>query len=515
MRHPRVAAALVAAAFLSAGTGSASADVTKTTTFNTPGSYTFAVPEGVSSITVTVIGAAGGSYLDPCFSDSGGEGASVTATVPVSSQEQLSVGVGGPGADGCVGSPTAAGAAGGVGGGGQGGSSQSAGGAGGGGASVVGVAEPLPGFAALVVAGGGGGAGLNSADGGNAGSPGANGVSAATGGGAGSQTSGGAGGAAGGGGGTVGSPGSLGVGGTGGTGDTAAPSAGGGGGGGGYYGGGGGGGSASGAYPAGGGGGSSFIVEGATNVSGPTPTSTGSVVSITYDVPSVSESTASMSFGTQPLDTASTENVLTVTNNGSAPLIVDGVLLGGSNPGDYLVDDRCQEPLPPTSSCQVGVRFAPQAQGSSSASLTLLTNAATAPSPVSLSGTGGSLPQGPPGATGATGQQGPRGPAGKIELVTCKPVKKIVKGRRRTVQKCTAKLVSGTVKFTTASRLVHATISRAKAVYATGTSVAAASGGSQLVLADRRPLRRGSYTLTLRRDRHGRVITHRSSISIA
>jgi len=89
------------------------------------------------SITVTAIGAAGGSEGETCSPncDLGGEGASVTATVPVSPGEQLFVGVGGPGAGG--GSGVSGGASGGIGGGGAGGTGVLGGAGGGGGSSFV------------------------------------------------------------------------------------------------------------------------------------------------------------------------------------------------------------------------------------------------------------------------------------------------------------------------------------------------------------------------------------------
>lgn len=64
-----------------------------------------------------------------------------------------------------------------------------------------------------------------------------------------------------------------------------------------------------------------------------------------------------------------------------------------------------------------------------------------------------SIPQGAPGATGASG---PRGPAGKIELVTCKPVTTGKRKHKKTVQKCSSKLTSAPVKFTTAGSLITA-----------------------------------------------------------
>jgi hypothetical protein len=140
---------------------------------------------------------------------------------------------------------------------------------------------------------------------------------------------------------------------------------------------------------AGGGGGSSFIAPGATNLSGPTPTTASPKVTITYPVPTVAESTHSIAFpGAQPLGVVSAVRTLNVTNHGSAPLIVSDVLLGGLRPDDYLINDRCKRPVAVGASCQIGVRFAPQVKGKSSATLTLLTNARTPP-PVALSGTGG------------------------------------------------------------------------------------------------------------------------------
>ncbi|MGH2842017.1 MAG: hypothetical protein ACRDKL_00315 [Solirubrobacteraceae bacterium] len=74
------------------------------------------------------------------------------------------------------------------------------------------------------------------------------------------------------------------------------------------------------------------------------------------------------------------------------------------------------------------------------------------------------------------------------------------------------RLVSGTVKFTaTAAR---ATISRGRAVYARGTSTPTGHGRSQLELTDRRPLRAGRYTLTVRARRDGRWTARRQQITI-
>lgn len=219
---------------------------------------------------------------------------------------------------------------------------------------------------------------------------------------------------------------------------------------------------------------------------------------------------SSLAFATQPQSTVSAPRTFTVTNNGSAPLAVSGFSFGGADPDDFLVSaDTCHGPVTPGASCQVSVRFAPQASGPRAASLTVLSNAAgAAGATVSLSGDGGALPQGPAGPQGSsgltgpigpTGPTGPAGPAGKIELVTCKTVTTHVgKGRhRRKVhhRRCTTRLVSGPVKFTTGTK-ARATLSRGHTVYAAGTQRV---GGPVrgFALHARRRLRQGRYRLRI------------------
>jgi hypothetical protein len=67
------------------GAAQASPSTTATAPFGSSGAYSFTVPVGVSSITVTAIGAAGGACGSPAAP--GGEGASVSAIVSVSSGE--------------------------------------------------------------------------------------------------------------------------------------------------------------------------------------------------------------------------------------------------------------------------------------------------------------------------------------------------------------------------------------------------------------------------------------------
>ena len=407
----RLAAVIVGLALPAiTGAASASATVTTTTTFSSAGISSFTVPAGVTSVTMTAIGAAGGNVSGFEGPMSGGEGASVTSTLTVNPGEVLAVGVGAPGA---AGNPSSSGSGGSGGGGNAGAPTGGLGGsAGGGGASVVSGLTPSAGFNALLVLAGGGGGGGVDANGGDAGATGSAGSLNGAGGG-GTSSAGGAGGVpytagpCGGNGISDGNQGAFELGGNGGAGG--AP---GGGGGGGYYGGGGGSSSTcvwGGVTGRGGGGGSSFVAQG--SLSAPA-TSAPASVTITYDAPTADESTGTLSFATQAQGTDSSEQDITITNNGSGPLVVSGATLGGAEPGDYIVDDRCSTAVAVSATCTIGVRFSPQAMGASSATLTLDANSASAPTVIDVSGTGGSLPSGAAGANGANGAQGAAGGQG-------------------------------------------------------------------------------------------------------
>jgi hypothetical protein len=467
-------------------TGVAEAAATNTTAFTSPGQYSFVVPEGVRSVTVIAIGAAGGD----CSVDqggAGGPGAALTASVPVIPDQTLFVGVGANGAACKVG-----GGPGGSGGGGAGGDA-GFGGAGGGGATLVGAPSPSPalGSQLLVVAGAGGGA-AQDANGGAAGAVGQNPGGGGGGGGAGTSTGGGDGGV-----GTFGGPGASGSPGIGGAGGGGAPCnqphqlGAGGGGGAGYFGGGGGG---CGAPPGGGGGGASFVVPGGSTLLGPTPTSAAAAVSITYPAPTADVSTNRLTFTAQAPGTASPEEVITVSNEGSAPLVLTGAQLAGQNPDDFLVTPRCQQPVAVSSSCQVAVRFDPQAAGERSATLRLVTNTTRAPTTLSLSGS----------ATGVS----VGGPHHNVALMACQLKRRRARSRAKR-EVCTGEFVHGEFAFNTGGAWTRATIKRRGVVYATGASMPTAHGGSELLLNVRRAMKPGNYVLILRNRRARRWVTRR------
>jgi hypothetical protein len=298
-------------------------------------------------------------------------------------------------------------------------------------------------------------------------------------------------------------------------------------------------------------------------------------VSILLNAPTADPSPSSLTFGSVdpvPQGTVSAPQTLTITNNGSAPLVVSGFATGGANPGDFLTGNTsCLAPVAPGSDCTVEVRFAPQAEGSRSATLSVLSNA-PASTAVTLSGTAGPLPRGDtgptgpqgdtgptgpqgdtgptgpqgdtgptgpqgdtgptgpqggsgaagsPGQTGPTGATGPQGPAGatgatgpqgktgKVKIEICKAVAiKLKSGKKVKRVICSERRVWSTVKLG-AKRLVKASLSRKSVIYATGSATK-----KGLMLRALRPLKAGSYTLTLSYKKGAKKVTVRSTAII-
>jgi len=429
---------------------------TGTVTFTSTGAeQCYVVPAGVSQLTTTAVGAPGGAGATGLgvvipgmlFSNApggaGGDGAVVNGRIAVTPGETLYVEVGGAGAPGqaiTMDGPVFIVAPGGFNGGGASGPSIGLDGGGGGGASDVRTcsssAASCPGGGntltsrLLVAAGGAGGAGggtfygsgANGGAGGLVGGDGGTGgpgdSTAGGGGGGGHATAGGSGGVAGAcpqAQGPAGAPGALGFGGAG---AGPFPEVSPGGGGGGLYGGGGGGsggcvtvtGGIAGTAPGGGGGGSSFGPAGAT-----VATDTTGTPLVTFVPAPVVQATTPAAFGTTPQGEISAPATITVTSPADETLSVTGLSFAGADPGDFIIgSDGCLGPVAPGASCTVTVNFTPQAQGTRTATLEIATNDPSSPATVSLSGTGGPLPQGPAGPAGSAGPQGATGPAGTI-----------------------------------------------------------------------------------------------------
>ncbi len=105
--------------------------------------------------------------------------------------------------------------------------------------------------------------------------------------------------------------------------------------------------------------------------------------------PTVSLSTATVSFSNEPVGTTSAASAVTVTNSGTASLTFTSI----AATGDFAVatsGTTCSTsaPVAAGSNCVINVTFTPTATGSRSGSLTLTDNASGSPQMVSLSGTG-------------------------------------------------------------------------------------------------------------------------------
>ena len=504
-RRPRAAATALGTALLlclaAIAPLAAQANVGRTVVYDSPGHYAFAVPAGVTSLSVTAVGAAGG---DNCAA-AGGRGAKLAATVPVVPGDLLLATVGEAGSDRVCNvnedpsvDSLGGGARGGTGGIYLGGS------AGGGATSLRQLAFPVDsGVASLVVAAGGGGAAQSQdpafgfgGDAGQAGGVGEPQGFEGHGGLPGGPSGGGAGGAGepnciGGGLGETGAAGVLGAGGHGGD----FPGiAGGGGGGGGLYGGGGGGG---GCRAGGGGGGSSFVLPAGTVAEAAAPSTEDARITLVYPAPAATITAAPGAFPVVAQGTVSAPQAVEIANTGEAPLIVGGASFAGEDPGDFLIGaSSCGSPVEPGDSCRMQVRFAPQAEGPRTATLLVAVNDADAPAAIALSGTGGALPAGPAGA---------RGPAGRVALITCKPRR----AGHGASQRCRSKLAP--VAFALAGRRTVAVLSRGSKLYAKGFATRSLGGGRQLVMTPLRTLRPGRYKLRL--GRGGGL--HRETILIA
>jgi hypothetical protein len=246
-------------------------------------------------------------------------------------------------------------------------------------------------------------------------------------------------------------------------------------------------------------------------------------------------------FGDQTVAKPSALQTLEVRSAGIDPLSIHGATVSGGGATDFRIeqDDCAGVELAFGQTCPIEVSFVPLSSGSFSATLRLADNERE-PTGVTLSGTGVPANSGPTGVTGVngtpglagpagatgiagttgvaggTGRVGPtgqEGPAGKIELVKCMAVTKMVRGKRKTSQKCTTSLVSGPVSFATSSATAKATLSRKGRVVATGT-LRTIGGRAEFVSSSARVLPPGRYTLTVRRKTGRHTIARRQTITI-
>jgi alpha-tubulin suppressor-like RCC1 family protein len=96
-----------------------------------------------------------------------------------------------------------------------------------------------------------------------------------------------------------------------------------------------------------------------------------------------------VSFGNQAVGESKTQTI-TLSNSGAAPMSVEGVVLLGTQAGDFAkTTDNCSlTTVPAGGACTMLVKFTPAAAGSRSAAFLVSTNAPRSPHLIPLSGTG-------------------------------------------------------------------------------------------------------------------------------
>ena len=101
----------------------------------------------------------------------------------------------------------------------------------------------------------------------------------------------------------------------------------------------------------------------------------------------ISLSSTALSFGNQTVNTSSTSRSVTISNTGTAALTIGNVTLTGSDAGHFAQTSNCTS-VAVGAGCTVSVTFKPTVVGAKSASIAIAHNASSAPSTVSLGGSG-------------------------------------------------------------------------------------------------------------------------------
>jgi ribosomal protein S8E len=124
-------------------------------------------------------------------------------------------------------------------------------------------------------------------------------------------------------------------------------------------------------------------------VTNPTPGGGASnSVNFTVTGPTVSLSTTSLAFGSQPIDVTSTSPTVTLSNTGNATLSITSLTMTGTNSSDFEQTNTCGSSVAAGANCTIVVMFTPSIAGTETASLSIADNASGSPQTVSLSGAG-------------------------------------------------------------------------------------------------------------------------------
>lgn len=115
----------------------------------------------------------------------------------------------------------------------------------------------------------------------------------------------------------------------------------------------------------------------------------------------VTLSPPSLGFGNQDVGTTSSPQTITLTNYGTAPLVISSI----SPSSDFSEQDNCVTSLAPMASCSMNVTFTPSTNSNVSGTITIIDDAPDSPQTASLDGSTGALkcvPYGWPCGSGST-----------------------------------------------------------------------------------------------------------------
>ena len=102
--------------------------------------------------------------------------------------------------------------------------------------------------------------------------------------------------------------------------------------------------------------------------------------------PVLTLSSSSVNFATQSAGSASAARTVTLTNTGTAPLLLSSVALSGGGANLFTESSTCPGTIPVGASCSILAVFSPLVAGSYAASISVASNASGSPQAVALSG---------------------------------------------------------------------------------------------------------------------------------
>jgi sugar lactone lactonase YvrE len=111
-------------------------------------------------------------------------------------------------------------------------------------------------------------------------------------------------------------------------------------------------------------------------------------IALSGAAPVATVSATMLAFGPQEVTTASAPQQVTLTNTGSAALMITNIVVAGTNSSAFVFPNPCGGSLAAGANCTIAGHFTPAAAGSMAATLTISDNASGSPQVVSLNGAG-------------------------------------------------------------------------------------------------------------------------------